>query len=101
MDEDIFELIEKMRQEFGIYTSKISKAYSEILAFIAGCLMEYRVKNELTQEEVANKVFMPVKLISDIEAGIHDITLSELVFIVGMLGGEIKLELKLGSEGEE
>lgn len=89
---DIFDLISELR---GKPLSEEERLIFSIRADIAGKLLAYRKKYNLTQRELAKKLEMPLAHIERIETGIINLSIRELVDIAVKLGGNLKIELDI------
>lgn len=79
------------------YASEEDKKYFElddILVNIALSLINYRIKNNLTQKELAQKLGMTQAMVSKLESGEYNPTVKMLYEISKTLGLEFKLELR-------
>jgi len=89
---DIFDLISELR---GETLSKAENLILDIRADIAGKLLAYSKEHNLTQEELAKKLEMPLEYVDGIESGMVNLLIGELVDIAVKLGGSLKIELDI------
>ena len=89
---DIFDLISELRSK---PLSEAENLILDIRADIAGKLLAYRKKHNLTQEELAKKLQMSPDTLDIIETGMLELSIEELVRIAVKLGGSLKIELDI------
>ncbi|AZT91266.1 XRE family transcriptional regulator [Caldicellulosiruptor changbaiensis] len=86
------------------YVNEEDKKYFElddILVNIALSLINYRIKNNLTQKELAQKLGMTQAMVSKLESGEYNPTVKMLYEISKALGLEFKVELREKTEPME
>lgn len=103
MPKSIFELLDKLRnedaKEKGIILDKKTileeKIYIKALAHIAGELLVYRKKHNLTQKELAEKLGVSQVMISKIESGTTNLSIKTLAKIAARLNSNLTVSLNL------
>lgn len=87
--EEYFESLLKDESKAGIYL------FYDLLAQIGGELIDYRLRNGLTQEDIAKKLGISQVRVSKIENGEWNPSLKTLAMYISKLGGKVKLDLGL------
>lgn len=71
--------------------NKLDFKYQELLCDIASHIINYRLSNNLTQKEFADKIKISKRKLIKIEYAEYDIRLNLLVRILNEIGMEIKI----------
>jgi ribosome-binding protein aMBF1 (putative translation factor) len=86
------------------YTNEEDKKYFElddILVDIAVKIIQYRIKNNLSQKELAQKLGISQAMVSKLESGDYNPTVKMLYEIAKKLGFELEIEFREKTEYEE
>jgi len=86
------------------YTNEEDKKYFElddILVGIAVKIIQYRIKNNLSQKELAAKLGISQAMVSKLESGDYNPTVKMLYEIAQNLGFELEIEFREKTECEE
>ncbi|WPX08548.1 helix-turn-helix domain-containing protein [Anaerocellum danielii] len=86
------------------YTNEGDKKYFElddILVDIAVKIIQYRIKNNLSQKELAQKLGISQAMVSKLESGDYNPTVKMLYEIAKKLGFELEIEFREKTECEE
>jgi len=92
---DLFELLKK---KYGVGATKEEEIYLNVLAAIAGALLEYRKRHKLSQQQLAKKLGTSQAMVSKIETGSVNLSLKVLARIASKLGGDLKVQLEINPD---
>jgi|GEM_PF-2792624 len=70
-------------------------SYNEALDIVAGAIINYKIENRLTTEDIANVLDLEPKTVLMIENQQTDLTLRELTTIVNKLNGKLEINIML------
>lgn len=91
MSKSIFDLL----KELGYSETKEEKIYLDALGDIAAELLVYRKKNNLTQQQLAEKLGISQVMVSKIESGMTNISVKTLAKIAARLNSNLTVSLNL------
>ncbi|MCD6340414.1 MAG: helix-turn-helix transcriptional regulator [Desulfurococcales archaeon] len=95
---DVFDFLRKI----GATPDTLEQEYLErVCASIGAELLAYRKQHNLTQKELAQRLGISQKMLSQIEMGTMNLSLKTLIRIANTLGGELKVSLGILSDGGE
>jgi len=92
---DLFELLKK---KYGVGATKEEEIYLNVLAAVAGALLEYRKRHKLSQQQLAKKLGTSQAMVSKIETGSVNLSLKVLARIASKLGGDLKVQLEINPD---
>ena len=92
---DLFELLKK---KYGVGATKEEEIYLNVLAAVAGALLEYRKRYKLSQQQLAKKLGTSQAMVSKIETGSVNLSLKVLARIASKLGGDLKVQLEINPD---
>jgi len=89
------ERFRRENRQTEVYDASGIGDYYYVLNGIAAELVNYRVKNEITTQKLAEDIGVSPEYIAQIEREELDLTLKELVDLVHKLRGEIKVSIRI------
>lgn len=89
---DAFTAIDDIFEEFSP-EQKIEARYYEILCTISRKLVEYRIKHNLTQKQLSEKLGVAQSVVSKYERGDYNISIKTLNELCGKLGLSLEINI--------
>ena len=98
MRKDVFISADEFLDTFIDGSSEQNEVYNyvDILTNFSACLVEYRIRHELTQKQLAEQLEISQPMVSRYEQGTKNISVETLNHICYALGISLEIKMKLG-----